>query len=394
MSEEHPDKVEALAALLAGEENAIAASGQVTLAVVGVIGAYLPVSLFAVYQGYGKEIIGYLPLPVVLLMFYQFLHLAAASRRAESVAIIEAELSRIGDVQDEYSAGRIGTRAQRPVVDLTVILRERGDRWVSRAVAAIVPSFGLPAVGIVYTWFLCSEAARLNPDYPVRAWAAILPILLNVVLWTMFVDSVMSYFTPAYKINIWVVLAAVVGIWLQWHSPENETAPWLFFSIASAALIAIVAVTRPLNWRGLDVVERAGIAGILVAVLGFWVLVFPEVAFGRYEASVWANVAMHIVAPLAAILGVVARRSPLRPLPWRKALATLIFPVPGTVMVLIAHLGFDQPLPYDFLDPARGGWGITIAVMVAAAVVFVLVCSVERILLALRPTLRRDTIEP
>lgn len=386
MREEHPDKVEALAALLAGEENAIAASGQVTLAVVGVIGAYLPVSLFAVYQGYGNEVIAYLPLPVVLLMFYQFLHLAAAARRAESVALLEAELSRIGGVGEAYSKGRIGTRAQRPVVDLTVILRDRGDRWVSRAVAAIVPSFGLPTVGLVYTWFLCSEAARLNPDYPVRMWAFVLPVVLNVVLWTVFVDTVMSYFTPTYKINIWVVLAAVVGIWLQWNSPENQTSPWLFFSIASAALIAIVAATRPLGWRGVDAVERAGIAGILVAVIGFWALVFPNVMFGRYEASVWANVAMHIVAPLAAVLGVAARRGPMRPLSWRKALATLIFPVAWTVMVLVAHLGFGQPLPYDFLDPSRGGWAITIAVAVGAAVVFLVVANFERIVLALRGT--------
>ncbi|TDO92700.1 hypothetical protein [Enemella evansiae] len=202
-AEPERERTEALAALLSAEDTGIQNAGQTSMALIGIIAAYLPVSLFAVYQGYGREVLAYLPLPVVLLMFFQMVQMAAMARRARSAAIVEAELVEIAGLGAPYARGLLGTPARSPIVNPYAIITQRGDRWISRYVAAGLPFFGLYAIGVACTWFLGSEAARLNPDYPNRTWTVVLPILLSLVLWSIFADSAMSYFTPRYKINIW-----------------------------------------------------------------------------------------------------------------------------------------------------------------------------------------------
>lgn len=378
------ERTEALAALLSAEDTGLQNAGQISMALIGIIAAYLPVSLFAVYQGYGNEILAYLPLPVVLLMFFHMVQSAAMARRTRSAGIVERELVRIAGLDRAYARGWLGTPARNPIVNPYAIVATKGDRWMSRYVAAVLPAIGLYATGIAYTWFLCSEAARLNPDYPTRTWAFILPVLLNLLLWSVFLDSAMSYFTPRYKINIWVPIAGLTGIWMQANFPTLNTEPWLYFSLHSAALLTIAALIRPWRWRWHAVVARAGIAGILVSAIGFWLMIFPIDRFRSPEAMVLANVSMHLVLPIVVLLAVWYRHSPLVPLPWGQVAWVLAFPIGYGLLVLITHVGFGVPVPYSFLDPGQDGLGVTIATCSLTVMVFFVVASLERFILAVR----------
>ncbi|MDO5683990.1 MAG: Pr6Pr family membrane protein [Propionibacteriaceae bacterium] len=378
------ERTEALAALLSAEDTGLQNAGQISMALIGIIAAYLPVSLFAVYQGYGNEILAYLPLPVVLLMFFHMVQSAAMARRTRSAGIVERELVRVAGLDREYARGWLGTPARNPIVNPYEIIASKGDRWMSRYVAAVLPAVGLYAIGIAYTWFLCSEAARLNPDYPTRTWALILPVLLNLLMWSVFLDSAMSYFTPRYKINIWVPIAGLSGIWFQANFPTLGTEPYLYFSLHSAALLTLAALTRPSRWRWHDVIARAGIAGITVSTIGFWLMVFPKDLFRSPEEMVWANVAMHLVLPIVVLLAVWYRHSPLTPMRWRDVGFTMVFPVAYGLVVLVAHTVFGLPIPYSFLDPSRDGLGVTIATCVLTVMVFFVVGSAERFVLALK----------
>lgn len=387
--EAEQERTEALAALLSAEDTGIQNAGQISMAVIGIIAAYLPVSLFAVYQGYGKEILAYLPLPVVLLMFFHMVQTAAVARRTRSAAIVERELIRVAGLDGPYSRGWLGTPARNPIVNPDFIAREKGDRWMSRLSAAVLPAVGLYATGIAYTWFLCSEAARQNPDYPVRMWAVIVPILLNLVTWSVFLDSAMSYFIPRYKINIWVPIAGLSGIWFQANFPTLNTEPYMYFSLHSAALLTVSALLRPWQWRWHNVIARAGVAGILVSAIGFWLMIFPVDRFRSPEAMVWANVSMHLVLPIVVLISIWYRHSPLTPMPWREVLLTLLFPVGYGLLVLVTHVGFGVPVPYAFLDPGSDGLGVTIATCIFTAAIFLVVASAERFALALSPRVRR-----
>lgn len=377
-------RTEALAALLSAEDTGIQNTGQISMALIGIIAAYLPVSLFAVYQGYGNEILAYLPLPVVLLMFFHMVQIAAMARRTRSAGIVEHELIKTAGLEAAYARGWLGTPARNPIINPYAIAAEKGDRWMSRYVAAVLPAVGLYGIGIAYTWFLCSESARLNPDYPVRFWAFVLPVLLNLLLWSVFLDSAMSYFAPRYKINIWVPIAGLTGIWLQANFPTLQTEPYMYFSLHSAALLTVAAATRPWRWPWHDVVARAGIAGILVSSIGFWLMIFPEDRFRSPEEMVWANLSMHLVLPVVVLLAVWYRRSPLTPLSWRQIGWVLAFPVAYGLFVLVTHVGFGVRIPYAFLDPGRDGLGVTIATCTLTVMVFIVVASAERFLLALR----------
>lgn len=394
------ERTEALAALLSAEDTGIQNAGQISLALIGIIAAYLPVSLFAVYQGYGKEILAYLPLPVVLLMFFHMVQTAAMARRARSAGIVERELITIAGLDAEYARGWLGTPARNPIVNPYAIIIAKGDRWISRYIAAVLPVTGLYATGIAYTWFLCSEAARLTPDYPTRAWAVMLPILINLVLWSVFLDSAMSYFTPRYKINIWVPIAGLTGIWMQANFPMLNTEPYMYFSLHSAALLTLAAVLRPWRWPWRHVVARAGLAGILVSTIGFWVMIFPNDRFRSPEEMVLANVSMHLVLPIIVLLAIWYRHSPLVPLSWPRVAGVLAFPVLYGLFVLVMNVAFGVPVPYSFLDPTRDGLGMTIVTCSLTLMIFFVVATAERFVLVIsrsaeqngeRPTSRSDS---
>ena len=113
-------------------------------------------------------------------------------------------------------------------------------------------------------------------------------------------------------------------------------------------------------------------------------MIFPEDRFRSPEEMVWANLSMHLVLPVVVLLAVWYRRSPLTPLSWRQIGWVLAFPVAYGLFVLVTHVGFGVRIPYAFLDPGRDGRGVTIATCTLTVMVFIVVASAERILLALR----------
>src|SRR5690606_1245320 len=83
------ERIEALSALLQTEDAGIQNASQVSMALAGIVIAYLPVSVFAVYQAdFPTGLSGFLPWPVVFLMLYQTVMLAGTSRRARSARLI------------------------------------------------------------------------------------------------------------------------------------------------------------------------------------------------------------------------------------------------------------------------------------------------------------------
>jgi hypothetical protein len=273
----------------------------------------------------------------------------------------------------------IGARARNPITNLYTIVQERGDRWVSRYIAALLPFLGLFALGVVYTFFMCIEAARLNPDYPTRFWVVIVPALGAVMLWAIFADSAMSYFTPRYKINIWVPIAALTGIWLQAQQPDLKTPVLLLFSVISALLVTAAAIARPIKPPGYQVILRSGLAGILVSSLVYWLVVVPTQGLRTDEATIWANLSMHVAAPIVVIAGVRVGHSLMKPLTGRQVLAMMIFPLAYVITLWTANALFAVPIPYFFLDPQQTAPGFIAVICIAVAGFYVLIGRIDRL---------------
>lgn len=378
-------RASALSALLQTEDAGIQNSSQASMALIGIITAYLPVSIFAVYQQeFTPLLIAYLPWPVAFLMFYQMIMVAGTSRRARSAALIEERLVAIGGVDSLWQRGLIGSRARNPITNLYTIVQEKGDRWISRYIAALLPFLGLYALGIVYTFFMCFEASRLNPEYPQRFWAVIVPVLGSLLIWTVFADSAMSYFTPRYKINIWVPTAALAGVWLQGFQADNRTPLLLLFSVVSAVLVTIAAIARPFRPPGWAVIARSGLAGIIVATLAYWLLYVPFQGLRTDEGALWANLSMHLIVPVVLIAALISRRSPLQPMTLRQALAMMIFPLAYVAVLWGSWYAFGTEIPYVFLDPGRSPLPVFVLTCMGAAVIFVLAGLFEHLVLAIR----------
>jgi len=371
-------RTDALAALLAAEDAGIQNDGQTSLALVGIIAAYMPVSLFAVYQGYGANVLAWLPYPVVLLMFFQMLQTAATTRRARSAEIVERELIAEAGLLGAYEQGIVGSPARSLITNPYAIVKQKGNRWVSRYIASVLPSIGLYGIGVAYTWYLCLEASHLNADYPARSWTVITPVLGLLALWAVFADTAMSYFAPRYRINVWIIVAGLFGIWLQAAQPEDPTPAWVYFSVHSAALITVAAILRPFRLRFQPVIARAGLAGILLVTLLFWAVIFPEQGWGEHESAVWANLFMHVVAPIMTLVATWLERRETPRLSWRGILATWVFPVFYLVLVLTMNRLIGSPIPYWFLNPEWGSLGTTILTCVGTLLFFTVVGGWER----------------
>ncbi len=372
-------RTEALAALLAAEDAGVQNDGQISMALVGIIAAYMPVSLFAVYQGYGQNVLAWLPFPVVLLMFFQMLQTAVTTRRARSAEILERELVGEAGLVGEYEQGRIGAPSRSLLTNPYAIAAEKGDRWVSRLIASVLPLAGLYLTGIAFTCYLCFEASAQNPAYPERSWAVVVPVLGLLALWAVFADTAMSYFAPRYRINVWIITAGLFGVWLQAYQPEDPTPPWVYFSVHSAALVTIAAILRPFGLRIQPVLARAGLAGILMVTLAFWLVIFPEQGWGLHESAVWANLFMHVVAPIMTLAAAWLERRTTPRLSWRGILGTLLFPILYLTLVLVMHRLVGSPIPYWFLNPEWGSLATSIATCVVTLLFFLVVAGWERL---------------
>lgn len=159
-----------------------------------------------------------------------------------------------------------------------------------------------------------------------------------------------------------------------------------FFTVQSNVIGAVVAVVGSVRLlRGAPVPEAWAVVRwcaatylVLVGVV-FWVLLAPLNATGGIPL-VWANLVLHALAPLAALVDLLLapdrRRPPARLLP-----LVLIYPLVWTTVVLVRG-ATDGWVPYPFLSPSLG-YGVVAAYVALVAGVFTGAAALLR--LGLRP---------
>jgi hypothetical protein len=129
------------------------------------------------------------------------------------------------------------------------------------------------------------------------------------------------------------------------------------------------------------VVVRWCTATYLVVVgVVFWALLAPLNATGGIPLA-WANLVLHALTPVAALVDLVLARDRLRP-PLRLLPLVLVYPLIWTAVVLVRG-ATDGWVPYPFLNPSQG-YGVVAAWAVLVAGVFTGAAALLR--LALRPT--------
>lgn len=149
-----------------------------------------------------------------------------------------------------------------------------------------------------------------------------------------------------------------------------------FFTVQSNVIGAVVAVIGAIRLlRGTPpttgwVVVRwsAGTYLVLVGVV-YWALLAPLGAAGGVPLP-WANLVLHALTPVAALLDLLLAPDRLRP-PVRLLPVVLIYPLVWTAVVLVRG-ATDGWVPYPFLDPAQGygvvaGWVALVAGAFAGA---------------------------
>jgi hypothetical protein len=146
-----------------------------------------------------------------------------------------------------------------------------------------------------------------------------------------------------------------------------------FFTILSNLLAAVVffeggrrqltgATPVPDLWRGAAVVYMA-VTYVVFAVL------LRDAQEDLQTHVPWVDSTLHRVMPIAVMADWLIA-PPRAPIAFRRALAWLAFPVAWTAFTLIRG-EIDGRYPYQFLDPANGGYGVVVLYSVAILVVFV-----------------------
>jgi hypothetical protein len=82
----------------------------------------------------------------------------------------------------------------------------------------------------------------------------------------------------------------------------------------------------------------------------------------------WVDSVLHRVAPIVLMADWLIE-PPHRPIPFRRALVWLGFPLVWLVLTLVRG-AIDGRYPYPFLDPANGGYGLVALYCVAIFVLF------------------------
>lgn len=146
-----------------------------------------------------------------------------------------------------------------------------------------------------------------------------------------------------------------------------------FFTIQGNVIGAVVAVVGAVRLlRGTApttawVVVRWCAATYLVVVgVVFWALLAPLNATGGVPL-VWANLALHAISPLAALLDLLLAGDRFRPA-LRLLPLVLVYPLIWTAVVLIRG-ATDGWVPYPFLSPSQG-YGVVAAWVALVAGVF------------------------
>src|SRR5205823_14111933 len=117
---------------------------------------------------------------------------------------------------------------------------------------------------------------------------------------------------------------------------------------------------------GWTVVRWCTATYLVVVGVVFWALLAPLHAAGGIPLP-WANLVLHAVAPLAALLDLLLAPDRARP-SLRLLPLVLVYPLVWTAVVLVRG-ATDGWVPYPFLSPAQG-YGVLAAWVALVAGVF------------------------
>lgn len=171
------------------------------------------------------------------------------------------------------------------------------------------------------------------------------------------------------------IVVAVVATHAEAASrgPVNPLNLYGYFTVQSNLIGAVSwLVAGTLAIRGVARGARATLLGAVattcLAIVGlvYAVLLAPLGAAGGVPLP-WANVVLHVVAPLAAVIDWVAVSDRAR-LTWSSVWVILGYPLIWTTVVLIRG-ATDGWVPYPFLDPAQG-YGVVAGYATAIAALF------------------------
>lgn len=172
----------------------------------------------------------------------------------------------------------------------------------------------------------------------------------------------------------------LLGVLLQFAQGEDPRFPLAYFTVLSALLIVITPVLAVVQLSSLgELMWRSGVAGIVVSGAVYWPLLAPFSGVGSQPATVGANLVLHAILPLVAVLSASGRHLPGRRTSRSEVLAALWFPGTYFVAVLVGQRVFQQQAPYSFLDVSQSGWSL-----VAASFVIIGLLYASAVLLVLR----------
>ncbi len=165
-----------------------------------------------------------------------------------------------------------------------------------------------------------------------------------------------------------------------------------FFTILSNAAAAVVLTVAGLWYltrgRHSTAIEPAPLALALASVTTYMIVtgivynaLLRAIVLPQGAAPIpWSNEVLHLIAPLILLIDLFfgPRR---RALPWRAALAIVVFPIAWVVYTLIRGPLTTDPItlapywyPYPFLNPnGAGGWGSVLMYVVILSIVFIAV---------------------
>lgn len=199
------------------------------------------------------------------------------------------------------------------------------------------------------------------------------------------------------RIAVALLVAAAVVATLAAISPVPLLNFFGYFTVQSnliGAVVAVVGAVRLLRGiaptQGWVVVRWCAATYLVVVGVVFWALLAPLHATGGIPLA-WANLVLHALAPLAALLDLLLAPDRLRP-PLRLLPAVLAYPLVWTAVVLVRG-ATDGWVPYPFLDPAQG-YGAVAAWAVLVAGVFTGAAALLRLGLRTGPSPRAVAASP
>lgn len=178
------------------------------------------------------------------------------------------------------------------------------------------------------------------------------------------------------------VAAAIVAAVFATHveaasrGPVNPFNLYGYFTVQSNLIAAVswfIAGTLALRGRtrgaGLSLLGAVATTCLTIVGLVYAVLLAPLGAVGGVPLA-WANIVLHVVSPLAAMIDwtLIGDRRRLSP---SSLWVILVYPIVWTAVVLIRG-ATDGWVPYPFLDPAQG-YGVVAGYATAIAALFAVV---------------------